>query len=121
MKETVKDRLLAFIEYKGMTVRNFEIKTGLGPTFLAHFQKKGISPRKLGGIHYAFPELNINWLLEGVGDMVIESPEDVIAQSERIDAISYMKQTIAAKDELIKTLRDTIELYRKRIEELEKR
>ena len=121
MKDTVKDRLLAFIDYKGMTVRNFEIRTGLGAAYIAHFPKKGITPRKLGGIHYAFPELNVNWLLEGVGDMVIDSPEDVIAQSERIDAISYMKQTIAAKDEVIKTLRETIELYRKRIEELEKR
>ena len=87
---------------------------------------KKISDRKLSGITAAFPELNLVWLVQGKGEMINETPEDIIEQSRRIDTLATLRQTIAAKDEVIaskeeviRTLRETIEVYRKRIAELE--
>lgn len=126
MEKTIKDRLLEFIEHKSISVRQFELASGLGSAYIAHMPKK-MSPRKISGISAAYPELNLTWLLEGRGEMLLKTPEDAIEQSKRIDAISQLRLTlaakdevIAAKDEIIETLRDAIALYKKRIEELER-
>lgn len=65
---SIKDRLLRFIERTGLTVAAFERKAGLSQGYVKNI-KGEIGLRKMGGILSAFPELNYDWLLFGEGSV----------------------------------------------------
>lgn len=67
---TVKDRLVAFIKHKGLSQSRFEKSVGLSNGFVNNISK-GIGADKLQRILCVYPDLNSDWLLNGVGDMVI--------------------------------------------------
>jgi len=60
-KSTIIDRLLKFIELKNMSKREFYSKVGLSNGFLD--KNTNIGSDKIEKIIYAFPELNIEWLV----------------------------------------------------------
>lgn len=66
---STKDRLYSFIDLKKISPKAFEGTVGLGNGFVS---KVGFSIRKekLDLISNTYPELNINWLLTGEGDML---------------------------------------------------
>lgn len=75
MKQTLQNRLLTYIEYLKTSVRNFEFKAGLSNGTVS---KIGESPRVsvLNRIHKTYPDLNVDWLLTGEGDMLrAEAPQ----------------------------------------------
>lgn len=65
----IKERVLAFIKYKELNNKQFEDMCGLGNGFVS---KIGYSIRepKIELISTAFPELNKDWLVRGVGEML---------------------------------------------------
>lgn len=65
----LKDRLLVFIDYKGIDKATFERLSNLSNGFV---DKSGDNTRKssLDRISNAFPELNITWLRTGEGEMI---------------------------------------------------
>lgn len=65
----LKERVLTFIGHKGITNRAFEEKCGLGNGFVS---KIGYTIRqdKLDLISNSFPDLNMNWLQHGIGNMI---------------------------------------------------
>lgn len=69
MQQSIKERLIEFIRYKGMTVREFEKKNNLSNGYV-----KGISmtigSEKMKTIGLQYPELNKLWLLTGEGEML---------------------------------------------------
>ncbi|MDE5704046.1 MAG: hypothetical protein K2H70_04400 [Bacteroidales bacterium] len=69
MKETVRDRLIRFIEIKKISVRAFEKACSLSNGYIRQLRS---SPTvdKIESIICAFPELNRFWLLTGEGDML---------------------------------------------------
>lgn len=64
-----KERLVKFITYKELTNKSFETICGLGNGFVS---KVGDSIRRdsLDKISIAFPELNIDWVINEKGDML---------------------------------------------------
>ncbi|MBD5584859.1 MAG: hypothetical protein HDQ88_07240 [Clostridia bacterium] len=62
-----KLRLSTFLKEIGSNNNQFVVKMGYAATFLN--SKSGISEDKLTEISIAYPELNMNWLLTGDGDM----------------------------------------------------
>lgn len=64
----VKRRLSEFLKFIGSNNNQFVIKMGYASTFLN--SKGGISEEKLGEISKAYPELDMNWLFSGAGEMV---------------------------------------------------
>ena len=68
----MKERLQEFIFLKRITVQAFEAKVGLSNGAVG---KMGENTRRstLNKIVSAFPELNINWLLTGEGEMLNHS------------------------------------------------
>lgn len=66
----IKDRLYAFITFKNLKVSRFEKACGLSNGF---FSKIGgsINDGSLMLISNAFPELNIEWLRTGEGEMLM--------------------------------------------------
>lgn len=81
----VKERILQFINYKGITIQTFELSTGLSNGAVS---KMGDGTRRstLEKISNYYPELNTNWLLTGVGEMLLSN--------ERVDKIITIQQNV---------------------------
>lgn len=71
MESTVKERLIAFINYLGMSKNAFENACGLSTRYVSNISAS-VSPDKLKQISLKHPELNVEWLLTGQGDMLRE-------------------------------------------------
>lgn len=73
MESTVKQRLIAFIQFLGMSKNAFENACGLSTRYVSNISSS-ISPEKLKMITLKFPELNAGWLLTGEGEMLKSEP-----------------------------------------------
>jgi hypothetical protein len=63
-----KNRLLEFIKYLGIGQNAFERSANIT---VAHISKVGeLSPKLLKKIYEAYPQLNNNWLENGIGEML---------------------------------------------------
>ena len=69
--DSTKERVEAFIAYKNLSNKTFEEKCQLGNGFVSKIGKT-IRETKLELISKAFPELNIEWIEKGVGEMLGE-------------------------------------------------
>jgi transcriptional regulator with XRE-family HTH domain len=65
----MKKRLLEFLSYLGIGQTKFEEKTGLSRGFV-NTLKNNPTVKSLDKIEDAYPELNINWLKTGEGEML---------------------------------------------------
>lgn len=65
------DRIIQLIEYLGIKQKDFCIKTGLSPTLISNAKSRAsdIGGKNIASIVSAYPDLNINWLVLGAGDM----------------------------------------------------
>lgn len=83
----LKDRLLKFIKYKGLTVSRFEALVGLSNGAVSRTNDR-MRQRTVDAIVSAFPELNSHWLLTGEGDMLISNGiEHEIAEAQSRDGL----------------------------------
>lgn len=69
MLNSVKERLTAFLEYKGINKSEFGRIIGVSSAFISSM-RKSIQPDKVALISNAFPELDMTWLLTGEGEML---------------------------------------------------
>lgn len=67
--QTVQERLLQFIEYKGLSKNKFEQMCGLSSRYVSNISVS-IQPDKVKKISLVYPELNTGWLLTGEGSMI---------------------------------------------------
>ena len=70
----IKERIKQFINYKGITVKAFEIQCNLSNGYISSM-RKGFGADKLNNVLTEFPELNRDWLLYGEGEMLRQAPE----------------------------------------------
>lgn len=75
---SIKDRLSVFIRYKNLSKYAFEKSIGVSNGFFNSINKS-IGSDKLGYISKTYPDLNIDWLLTGDGEMLkaIESKDEI--------------------------------------------
>ncbi|MDO5342869.1 MAG: hypothetical protein Q4F69_10525 [Bacteroidia bacterium] len=73
--KSIKERLLDFIKYKGLTVKSFEKECGLSNGFVSK-TGKSIREASLRQISLRFPELNLQWLEHGI-DSMLTTPDGV--------------------------------------------
>lgn len=66
---SVKDRMVRFLHYKGLSQRKFESLLHL-PNGYVNNIRSSISPEKLSIITKSFPDLSAIWLLTGQGEMI---------------------------------------------------
>ena len=115
VSQAVKNRLSAFIEYKGLTNAAFEKKCGLSNGYIRNF-KGNLGVKKLDDILTSFPELSKDWLLFGTGEMLNTS-----INKEAAEELSQPQNTMVEKPEgnkMIDTLLFLVESQRKDIETL---
>ena len=66
---SVKERVYAFIEFKGISVKKFEELCSLSNGYIKSM-RKGFGDDKLNNVLNMFPDLNREWLLYGEGEML---------------------------------------------------
>ena len=66
---TLKDRVKQYCDRKNMAVTKFERTAGLSNGYFKDNLKR-MSDDKVESIHRAFPDLNIDWLITGTGEML---------------------------------------------------
>lgn len=77
----IVDRIKLYANYKGITINKFETSSGMSRGSLRYI-KQSIGSDKLVGIMEAFPELNIEWLISGKGDMIKTENANSLNQKE---------------------------------------
>jgi hypothetical protein len=70
--QTIKDRLIIYINHLGISVRKFEIECELSNGYIKNI-RQSIMPDKLRKIALCYPELNTGWLMTGEGEMLKSS------------------------------------------------
>ena len=71
MKHAIKERIIEFINYKGISKNAFENACNMSKRYLSNL-KGTPGARIIKNIHDAFPELNTTWLITGTGEMLSE-------------------------------------------------
>lgn len=74
METTVKQRLISFIDFLGISKNAFENACGLSTRYVSNITNS-VTPAKLKQISLKFPELNTAWLLTGEGEMIKPQPQ----------------------------------------------
>lgn len=76
---SVKDRLLDFVAYTGLSRRKFQEKINVSNSYIQNISE-GIGADVMNRISIQFPDLNTSWLLTGEGEM-LKSSSDVVLQN----------------------------------------
>ena len=134
----VKERLKSFIKYKNMSIRQFTIALNVSESYVNSISKS-IQPDKIERISICFPELNIDWLMTGTGEMIrtsesenkntneiIDKRESVPAyvidmiKQERENNDSMLNKLISQNDALINQQQLLIETMHSELKEIKK-
>ena len=68
MELTVKERIKLFLQYLNIGQNKFEAKVGWSNGYINN--TKNISADKLSYVVNEYPQLNLNWLITGKGEMI---------------------------------------------------
>lgn len=116
-EQEVLNRLKQFFDFTRLSQSRISLQLGLTQRMVANILNgdSKLNLTVLLSISTGFPALNLNWLMRGEGDMIINTQPNS-AELERInklvDTITTLQDTINAKSE-------TIALLNERIKELE--
>lgn len=79
---SVKERLIAYLEHIGINKSEFGRRIGVSSAFITSM-RKSIQPDKIAAIQREFHDLNTEWLLTGEGDMLKESATELTKEDEQ--------------------------------------
>jgi hypothetical protein len=111
----VRNRLLQFVDYKGLSKNKFYKETMLSNGFLD--KNNHIGSDKIERIIYTYPELNLYWLITGEGDMLVSKQKDsyfmedstpYIPSNHLNENYDYLVSELRKKDVLIAELKEKI-------------
>lgn len=71
---TVKDRMLALVNYTKLSKRKFQESIGVSNSYIQNISES-IGADVLNRITIRYPEINIHWLMTGDGKMLLEGSE----------------------------------------------
>ncbi|MCJ7466071.1 MAG: hypothetical protein MUO53_05175 [Maribacter sp.] len=80
------DRLVQFIQYVGLSARQFDLSIGAGNGYTLRMQKNhaSIGSDVIENIIRTYPELNLVWLITGEGEMLKNQAEDLVSDVEEL-------------------------------------
>lgn len=97
-------RILQYIEYKGINKHKFYIQTGLSNGFLD--KVKDIGTSKIEIIYSIYPEINLEWLITGKGEMLKKE----IINNENLAAEPIEKYKKADNEVMLELIKQNREL-----------
>jgi len=127
---TQKERILYFIEYKGLSKNKFYIETGISNGVLDKLS--GLSMETVEKIYSTYQDINLEWLVTGKGSMLkqksgSEKPEPPPPDHHYlIDLVEYQKKHIASLEKEVSQLKkeyttgETLRMVSEPIEQLKK-
>ncbi len=99
---TLKDRVKLYCDRRNIALTKFEREARLSNGYFKQDTKR-ISDVKIESIHRAFPDLNIDWLLTGYGEMLVETENieicEVVEEAKELgrqEAIQQMRGDVLA-------------------------
>lgn len=111
MESTIKERLTAYLKYKGINKSEFGRKVGVSNSYISAI-RKSIQPDKTEKIAASFPDLNIAWLLTGDGEMLKDTVTN-IAQGDHATNIAGNGNNIRTDSSTLDKALDEIAEQRK--------
>lgn len=116
----IKERCYAYIDFKGISKEIFFSKTEISPSnFKGNGAKSELGGDKIVKILSIFPDINPQWLLTGVGNMLQKEADQFTHQAQNKQSAPHCEQC-ASKDQRIADLSKTIQIQDKLIESLER-
>lgn len=110
----LSNRIKDFVQYTQMSVRKFALECGLKQPTLDKHIRGTAEPNAvtLIGIANRFPELSLDWLLLGKGEMLKQESIVVDENAEKllklVDTITMQQDTIGEKNKEIAALTERI-------------
>lgn len=101
--ESVSDRLASFLKYKGKGQTAFEQEAGLSRGYVQK-ASDNMGYKIKSKISENCPELNMDWLLTGEGDMLKDEPH--VSEVTEVKSLSNLKSKEVKKDEQMVNLYD---------------
>lgn len=114
-----KSNLLIFIEKQGIKKPEFYKKTGLSNGFLD--KNENISSQNIEIIISVFPEISLEWLITGKGEMLRSESDERPDGSGSATEIELLRAAIRDKETIIESQNKNIELLEEKVEFLEER
>lgn len=102
MQDTVKERLMSYLKFKKISQAEFGRTIGVSSAYVASI-RKSIDKDKLSLIRGAFPDLDLDWLLFGTGDMLVAAP---IVTGDRNNVNNGHDQHVSTDAGLVAALRE---------------
>lgn len=106
----IKDRILQYLEYKGITPYRFSKDTGIANGYLD--KKTTVSSEKCARICECYPDLSVEWLIMEKGEMIRKddtAPDENDGKCKKcedlIEEVDRFKRVIDEQSELIRLLR----------------
>lgn len=95
METTVKDRLKAYLSAKNISMAEFGRRIGVSGAYVTSM-RKSIQPDKIEKIRIEFPDLDVDWLLTGKGEMDKAPVKQVVSEKETTDTRPRLPLNVAA-------------------------
>lgn len=96
---TVKERLIAYLDYKKVSKSDFGRSIGVSSAYVTSM-RKSIDPEKLQSIAKNYPDLNTGWLMTGEGEMLKSAPAETPSQPRKKIPV-YDAQTIGGHNDTV--------------------
>ena len=115
---TFGGRLKEFRVYKNLSQNDFADKCGVSQANVTQWETDRNKPSgKIIGIQKAFPDLNIDWLETGYGEMILSKPFMVIQNDKPMHVSEPQATYLMGSDRKIMELQEKIiELQQKLLE-----
>jgi len=104
--EIFKQRLLLYVENLGQSVRAFERECGLSNGIIASSSIKGPSVDVVLKIASTHPDLNLNWLFRGEGQMLNPAAPATTEQKPTVEVHHIQTINIGNWKELVELIKD---------------
>ena len=121
-------RIKQYIDYKGLSVRSFEIKSNLknGAIYRVIKNNTSLNGESIASLGREWEDLNLNWLMKGDGEMLVESsivnePSHVYRKEPGISKeLDWYKNALERADSQIELQKEMIETLKLIIEKQKK-
>ena len=113
---SLQERIVKFIEFKGLSVQSFERQCGLSNGSVSKMTDN-TRFRTLEKISNVYPDLNISWLRTGEGDMLHEA-ESTGSQNTKDHHIGHTGVGKAADEVTVEKLMDELKAQRESYERI---